>query len=225
MKTRYGSHYLLTNMPVWAIAMALYFVTKGVLYVIRDVSEGIPYDISYASVPGDMGLIGVVLVASAVLQRERDIAPIWTSRLTYHALSIAICIGIGLVLKALALLSYPADVYHNVVIVPLLLYLLMTSLPVIFAIGRRYERVGCVLLLSLWVGCFVFDLETGRLQQRTWLENRIEELFRGAHMTPRDGISRGVTFLSARSVTSGRGLRSRPWRRARPASWGIARAS
>jgi len=77
MENLYGSHYLLSVLPIWATALLLYAVTMGVLFVLRDRYEGLYYNTSYSAVLGDGALICIVLMAAGILQRGVSF-PEWT---------------------------------------------------------------------------------------------------------------------------------------------------
>ncbi len=51
-----GSHYVLSGLPIWASALLFFGVTMGVIYVARDVFEGLPYQVAYSAQFGDTAL-------------------------------------------------------------------------------------------------------------------------------------------------------------------------
>jgi hypothetical protein len=67
------------------------------------------------------------------------------------------------------------DTYHNLFIVPLLIFLLATMLPVTFYYGTWFEVSSTVFFGVLWLVLMLFDWRTGRLDQPEWMCRWIRE--------------------------------------------------
>jgi hypothetical protein len=63
--------------------------------------------------------------------------------------------------------------YHTFVIAPLLAYLLINSLYVIYHLGGVPEYFGTVFCFVAWVFWLLRDLEHGRLNQQKWFEENV----------------------------------------------------
>src|SRR3989344_1261051 len=171
-----GGHWVLNMLPVWATALVLYAVTLGVIFILRDKYEGLFYNTSYSAMLGDGALLVVVLMAAGVLQRE-ILLPSWLQSKWFH-FGVAI-LGIGLGIRwwgfdafGVMLENYIewGDIYHHLVIVPLLCYLGVTLLPVIWLAGTRVDKWSTLFLVLLWVMLVVYDTRTKRFNQRHYLK-------------------------------------------------------
>ena len=67
---------------------------------------------------------------------------------------MALLAGIGLQHRAMAAHGWRfgqlMDGYHNLVIVPVLLYLLVATLPIVHCYGTRTQELGAIAFLLLW---------------------------------------------------------------------------
>ncbi|NTW22364.1 hypothetical protein HGA34_02335 [Candidatus Falkowbacteria bacterium] len=168
-------HNALYQLPIWGLALLLYLLTGFVIDAGRETLEGFSYNVSHAARYGDIGLIVIILIAVTVLKRVH-ILPSWlTSDLLHLALAF-VCLGLGVIIEVGVLansnwqLGQAVDIYHNLAIVPLFLYLLAILLPVTYLYGRSGEKTATILLLLLWLALVIYDASSGRLNQREWLE-------------------------------------------------------
>ena len=169
-----GSIYVLALLPIWAIALILYFGTLGVIHVGRDYFEGLPYQVAYSAQFGDAALFGAVLIAAGILQTEVAYIPEWLQNGNTHLMiaSGSYSLGIAVCLATLKTRSGQfMDIYHDVVIGPLILYLAITLLPIIFLNGSTTEVLATICLALFWAGLVIFDIKKQRMDQRTWLKN------------------------------------------------------
>lgn len=164
---------ILTVTPAWFLFSVLFFLAIGILPIGRKKLEGFPYNISMASAYGDVALIAIILLAQEVLKREGG--PQWMNS-RYQMFAAAMCIFIGIFGHGSVVLGSEQwgetmDTYHNIFIVPLLVYFtLFVSLPVVITKGGVLESAAMFLLGAVWFITFFFDLREGRLQQRKYLE-------------------------------------------------------
>lgn len=169
-----GSYYVLTKLPIWATAMILYFATLGIIHIGRDYFEGLPYQVAYSAQFGDAALFGVVLLAAGILQQHTGsiIIPQWLESSTVHMATLAASLALGVLVSVLTLKTRSGqamDVYHDVVIAPIIVYLAITLLPVIYFNGTRIEKVTTVCFILFWLALVVFDIKAERMNQREWL--------------------------------------------------------
>ena len=155
MNTLYGSYWVLALLPIWATALILYFLVVGVLFILRDRCEGLYYNTSYSSVLGDGALLGVVLIGADILQcfeRVPDFTDGW-----FHILVGVFSIAFGCLWLDRDKPKQWGDRYHHMVIAPMLAYLLITIVPVIFLNGTGIEVIATICLLLFWVDWVLFD--------------------------------------------------------------------
>lgn len=168
MNNLYGSYYVLTMLPIWATALIMYMLTIGVLFILRDIFEGLFYNTSYSAMLGDGALVVVGLMTAGILQRGGVSLPTWAQGILFHQFSFFAAGLLGFVWSLLDQPKQWGDRYHHAVIAPLLCYLGLTLLPVIFWNGTRIEITATVLLILLWAGLVVYDAVTRRLNQRQY---------------------------------------------------------
>ena len=169
----YGSYYLLKELPIWTTALIFGLILVAVL-VGRDFFEGLAYNVSYSSSIGDVGLLVIVLIGATILKENRAIIPEWLQKEWVHIFLFILCILIGIIISFLTLKSRSGqemDIFHDVVIVPIFLYLLFTLMPLIYKNGTWIEKTATVLLFVLWTSLVVIDNKQGRINQREWLQN------------------------------------------------------
>jgi hypothetical protein len=172
MNTQFvGSHYVLSVLPVWASALIFYGVTMGVIYVTRDIFEGLPYQVAYSAQFGDTALAGAVLIAATILQRGHSL-PVWLSNGYFHLLAAVIGVSVGIAWWSLDRPSHWADSYHHLFIAPLIVYLAITLVPVVLLNGTKVEKYFVVCFAVLWATLVVYDIKHDRTNQRQWLQDR-----------------------------------------------------
>ena len=158
--------------PMWATAFLLYFFCIGILFIIRDYFEKLPYNISVASQQGDPALIGCILIGVEIIKKQTVLA--WWLDLPFQFILLGSSIIVGAVYQLLysikaILWKTVADSYHNVIVAPLLVFLLGATLPVVILYGSKIDTIFSALLFLIWAVTLSFDNETGRLQQQKWL--------------------------------------------------------
>jgi len=171
---RYGSHYWLTVLPIWATAAILFTFTLAAILIGRDILEGLPYNVAYSAVVGDAGLVISVLIAAGILQRRGLWLSVWPQTGIGHALIMFGSVMLGIIICVLTLGSRSGqvmDIYHDVIIAPLILYLAITLVPVIYYNGTRVEKMAVIGFVVLWLALVGFDVKYKRMDQRTWLQN------------------------------------------------------
>lgn len=172
-----GIHKFLFYCPIWATALILYAMTDGVMYLGRDLLEGIGYQIAYSAKFGDAALIGVVFIASTVIQRGLSFStmfPSWFLGRRFHLAVWFFSVVLGAIVCAQTLEARSGqamDIYHDVVIAPMILYFAVTLLPVIYIGGRRTEKMATVLFILFWMSLVAFDVIHNRINQRQWMED------------------------------------------------------
>ncbi len=188
---RVGVYHILSVLPIWTTVsiFATIFLT---VFVGRDILEGIPYNVAYSSLAGDVALMVAVLIAADILQRNagRRMRG-WHQNGKVHRIILLSSMMLGMVVCVVTLSSRSGqlmDVYHDIIIAPLFLYLAVTLLPLIFGDGNRMEKRATILLILLWAGLVGFDIKYDRLNQRQWLFWHIFAIARVRESTPTRGM-------------------------------------
>jgi hypothetical protein len=175
-----GIYWFLGWFPFWGTAVLLYFLVINVLFVIRDWREKLPYNISVASQQGDPILMGIIFIGAVIIGRHPDLVP-WLNDTNFQKFWVSVSISIGfidhfIVIKSSKSLGTLADAYHNLFIIPLLVFFLGATIPVIYLYGTVIEQVFSSIFLLVWVLTFEFDYKHGRLQQTKWFADHGIEL-------------------------------------------------
>lgn len=173
--TLYGSQKVLSATNPWLAAIVLYVFTIAIAYLGRWLFEGRAYNVAFSSKYGDVALIGCIWIAGSIFHRTR-LLPAWTTSPTFHIAIATLAVAIGIIVGSYAIYestwakSEIIDMAHNFLIVPLYLYLLGTTLPVVYFQGTWLQKSATVALLLIWFGLVVFDTKTGRMKQQDWLK-------------------------------------------------------
>ncbi len=172
-----GVHLVLAMTPIWVTAFVLFILVDGAFHIGRDAFEGLPYQVAYSAKIGDYALVMAVLIAAPILQRGgAQLIPWWLQTSGAH-LSIMVAsflIGITVYFVRYKMNGDPVqlmDMYHDIIVVPILLLFGGTLSPVIFLNGTSFEMAAVSLLVFLWLTLVVYDIRTQRMNQRNWLQN------------------------------------------------------
>ena len=164
-----GSHSVLFRLPIWASCLILYVVTMGIVYLLRDIFEGLGYQVAYSAQFGGALLVGAVFFAARILQRGEALSW-WLISLHFHAFAAVISVIFGVTCWSLVRPTHWGDIYYQLFIAPLLLYLALTLLPVIAINGKTVERVCVVCFALVQIALVAYDFKDGRFTQLPWIE-------------------------------------------------------
>ncbi len=166
-----GIYRLLSITPLWVTCGILYFIFIGVLHIGREHFEGFAYNVAWSSQFGDFALIMIILISSSILQKNDAYG--WYSQWTFQ-ISCALCsLTIGIIVNLLLLPAEEVmDRYHNFIVVPGLIFLLTTTLPVTFTKGSVLEIASSISLYLFWLALVIADNVTGRINQKKWLAEK-----------------------------------------------------
>lgn len=169
-----GSVAFLGRLKPWAVLTLTILLSNGAVGALRVITEGAYYDRSLASRPGD-ALLGIYLAAASWIIRRDYSAPdkhrpvgIEGSWLWHYATAGAGLLA-GVVLQFVAIASHgrqtPANTYHNLVVVSVLTYLVISVSPVVAKTPQRKAQIIAVIGLLSWSGLLVWDIKAGNLQR------------------------------------------------------------
>jgi hypothetical protein len=170
-----GIHWILATLPIWATALAIVVVTLVAINELRDLMEGVPYQVSRSALYGEAGLIITVLIAATILQRGKVVIPSFVQGGETQLQMLVMFVIVGLAVSRVTMKSRSnqlADIYHDAVVAPLFVFFGVTLLPVVYYGGTAFEKIIVYALINLWFIFFVTDVLGDRMNQRRWLTRR-----------------------------------------------------
>lgn len=167
----FGIHWLLANVPVSITGFVLFVLCVGVLHIGRQVHEGLSYNISFASEIGDPAIIFAILVVPEILRRPEGVLEWMEKDSAFFMLPLIASIAFSAFydLETRNPSRTVMDAFHNRIIAPVLFYLLITSVPVVWVHGSKVEMSIFFGLFFVWVVCMAYDYADGRLRQVKWM--------------------------------------------------------
>jgi hypothetical protein len=175
LKKLYGSHWLLRLLPWWATLLLLNLLSVDVLWFIRYYTEKVGYNIALSSSIGDRWLAVAIAICGEVVKREEGQLG-WLSSKAFHGVCALLGIVAAVLMGILPIMQTGkfgslADLIHNMIIVPSLVYLLLSTGLVVLLRGKPTEKIIVAVCFLVWVGLLKVDMDTGMLNQRQWLED------------------------------------------------------
>ncbi len=166
-------YHLLAKSNAFALPMALYFFAVPVIWYGRKKLEGVAYNVSFASNIGDLALCAMFGIGILVLQHQNVLPPMWLRGTPVQLgvlVIVAAVMGVATYLEDLKSPKQWMDIYHNVVVVPVFLYLVILLGSVIWVDGTKTQVLAAVACCAVWVILLAVDILDGRLNQRKWIE-------------------------------------------------------
>ena len=176
MENYLGLYYVLASWPIWETIFVFYLLTQFVVDAGRELFEGFSYNISHAARYGDVGLFIIIIIGVTILQRglvfESFIA---TRNFQFTCAGIGILAGIIMFLIEFYMVLHSVsrqlvDIYHNIIILPLFVYLLVSLIPVIYFHGNLTDQSVTAVCFLFWFVLVLYDIKNKRLDQRSWLK-------------------------------------------------------
>jgi len=172
----YGIYAVLVSLPIWATITIFYLLTLFVVDAGREHFEGFSYNVSHTARYGDIGLLVVIIIGATILQRNPELNKFLATKnfQSFCLLVFLIIIFIMLLLegnmRVRNVTRQAVDKYHNVFILPLIIYLLIALIPVIYFHGTLVEKGVTEFFIVTWIALLCYDIKDGRLEQRSWLK-------------------------------------------------------
>lgn len=175
-----GIYALLHQTPILYSVFVLLFFIVGILPLIKRITEGESYVCGWAGLYGDPALIGSVCVGIDLLQRTGKAIP-WLNSIHHQYLLIIpfILVGIGTqcVISFIVArqpgrpvnLGTSERIYHNFIIVPTLVLLLLDAFIRIILYGTANDEYKFWGLFAIWLVLAFNEVITGRVNEREWL--------------------------------------------------------
>jgi hypothetical protein len=166
-----GSVWLLEKLPPKWI-FAIFAVCVGIVPLLRIVFERKYYDYSFASMPGDVLLLIYLVLVSWCLHKTKPGNGLYRSKV-WHLLTFIGWLAIGITLQMRAWHVHGgketvANSFHNVVVVSLLGYTIVSTLPLLVNKNwLRSARAMAFACLLGWFGLLLYDIQHGNLEKNT----------------------------------------------------------
>lgn len=162
---------LLAMTPMWILVLALYFLTIGVIWTLRDCQERLGYNVARSAQLGDAALVAVILIAIGMLQEGRSVDPALNTWVAQGGF-LVIAASVAVIWIKLDPTKRWGDRYHHIVVAPMLVYLGLNAAIIILFAGARWEIISATILSAFWAGLVASDFKTGRMDQRQWLKEQ-----------------------------------------------------
>ncbi|NCF75363.1 MAG: hypothetical protein GWO87_02670 [Xanthomonadaceae bacterium] len=175
MKDYVGIYAFLDRCPWWGMVITVYVATDFVIHILREQQEGLGYQVAYSAKIGDAFLLCDLFIATAIIKRNNFLLPNWLMISWVHYVIILASFLTGVIIDRLTLKIRSgklADIYHDVIIAPMLLYFAITLTPVVFIGGTKIEKNFAICFVFLWFVLVVYDILTDRMNQRRFLNRR-----------------------------------------------------
>lgn len=162
--------HILAVVPIWVQAVVLYLLAIGVIWYLRDKQEGLAYNTAFSSQIGDVLLIGIMLMASTLLQQGTPV-PVLLNTWWMQAEFATIALAVGVIWLRVDPTTHWGDQYHHIFVVPLFVYLLLNAAIIIFGGAPAVYPIVGMLLLVCWGALAVVDHMQGRIDQPAWVKS------------------------------------------------------
>ena len=166
----------------WPIFLVFLFMTCYLaIYLIRWKTEGRPYNIAMSSVIGIPALIFAIHFGIFLL-RKHGLPVILNGSYVWIILALSVASGP----VALAIVYFQsgrnwkaqtyADLYHNAVVVPVMIFFLFTLVPVAFINGTWGWKIATAILIGWFIALWRLDVKAGRHHQTEYLRQHPDAL-------------------------------------------------
>jgi hypothetical protein len=172
-----GSVALLSRLSPIAVFVLSVLLSNVAVGALRLVFEGQYYDRSLASRPGD-DVLGVYLALASYTIRRKDyiiggsgLPGLAANRLWHYSVAFAsLLVGIGLESVSVYFSTSGetlANMYHNLITVPIMGYFVVSVMPVFSEKRVRREGILATICLCCWISLLIYDIKEGNLQKNT----------------------------------------------------------
>ena len=167
-----GSVWLLLHLSAPYIPFIMFGVSTAAILVIRRITEGRVYDKARSSTLGDTFLSIYCGLIALTIQYELPpglhMMPWWH----FGVSVLAVCSGIALhvtgILRGGAWKRFnllPTQWYHNMIVVPLFGYMVVSTLPVIFQTTHLIVSIVAGSFVFAWTALLAWDIFNGNISR------------------------------------------------------------
>lgn len=176
----FGIYSLLSKRPIWETSAILLSIL-AVIPIGKSVLDGFLYNISFTSIVGDpIGLVTALKIVIVVLQRGPVYVPqhmekfLKNSRMHWLFAFLSFSFGVALHLLMAAFHGVTLmDTYHDLVVLPMFIYLGITLIPVMCFNGKRKEKFFFWGFITLWLSLYLVDVNNNLMFQHMWFYRHI----------------------------------------------------
>ena len=162
-----GSYWFLNQFPIF-VYIVIYVLFYSILLVGRWMFEGRAYDVALSSKYGDMALGAFVVYAASMIKQQDFQTKEFMQDPGFHWIVVIVSIVITLIYIIITKPAREMDIWHGIITVPLFLYLIGTIAPVYYYASSSELALG-VLLIAIWIILVIYDVLSGRMDQRKWI--------------------------------------------------------
>jgi hypothetical protein len=170
-----GVYRFMAEYPVWAVPTAMFSFALAPILVLRAVFEGLPYQVSYAALFGDPGLVIAFMIVATIFRENRVTRiPTRLQKGLVHLYVYGGCLLFAALVSLSTMQSRSGqlgDLWHDFIVAPIFLYMGITMAPIIWYNGTKTEKRTIWSFVGLLVALCVLDLILRDLNQRWWLVN------------------------------------------------------
>lgn len=163
------SIWIATHTHPAVIGVVLFALTTGMVLLIRWIEEGEAYDVAFSSFPGDASLAlycgSIATICQKQLPDGIHMIPEWNSATAIASILAGLAIHCAGFLgkKSHAWNSLGAQKYHNIVVIPLLSYSVISTLPIVWHGNDIASATSAIGFVLFWICAFFVDLTRGNL--------------------------------------------------------------
>lgn len=168
-RSRVGSAWLLGRMRPATAFLAGVAISNGAVGALRLCFEGRWYDRALSSAVGDPALSCYFAAASVAVRRAGASGGLRNRR--WHCVTVAgaVLLGVAAQIRAVRVggrPQTPADTYHNLVVVPVYTYAIVSTAPAVAGAPRSVRAVAAA-AVAAWSVLFLIDATAGTLDRNT----------------------------------------------------------
>lgn len=161
----HGSFALLASLPLWLTLVLLEVLSLFVMLYIRKRTEGRAYNPALSSRIGIQLLILIVLVAAWSFKSGGVESNIFSGSVWQYVVGVLAILYGG---WRMTIPENPADKYHQLVVIPIMIWLVGTTLPYLIHLYNLLAAVALV-LSAVFAGLVRYDFKTGRSKPRRYM--------------------------------------------------------
>jgi amino acid permease len=150
----------------------LFLAALGLIILVgRFIEDGFAYCTSICALVGDAAIVIAIWISCKILHETRAVPGIFNTVQSQWLIAIG-CFFIGVVMQIIVVnqkkkFGKIVDCIHNVIVVPIILFLAVT-LALVVPHGSPIQTNLISALVAIWVILLWYDARTGRLDQPEW---------------------------------------------------------
>jgi hypothetical protein len=167
-----GIYYVLFNTNIWVMLAVLWFVVDKMTRLIRKKTEGFDYQIARTPDYGDPAIVTALLMTVSILQSQPVEPPALFNNLSNQVLAcifFTIVGGAAYVATKESRSGRLGDLFHDIVLFPILLFLVVALLPILWTYGSWIQIAAVPAIATFMSALLWHDTKHNKLKQREYL--------------------------------------------------------